>query len=172
MKDESPTDAFDRLEHAAETVAVRAEWERANRVGLLWIHALVGVWAGTQMLLFGSASNIEAMVGVWSRLALGTLGIVGGAVLIAGILRRTRRKRFWLELEAAGLSLIGLWDLCMALGMSIARIQSGDFGIRPIFEPLPPPGTYVLPYPIAVYGGLTALVAVHLWTLRRFKKGR
>jgi hypothetical protein len=165
-------DAFDRLEHAAERVAATATWERANRVGLLWVHAVVGVLAGGQMLAFGSASNIEAMVGVWSRSALGVLGIVGGLALALGILRRKRRRRYWLEIEATGLALIGLWDGCMCIGMAAARIMAGDFAPRPPWEALPPPGTYVLPYPIAVYGGLCALVCVHLWTLRRFKKAK
>ena len=165
-------DAFDRLENAAERVALTAEWERANRVGLLWVHAAVGCLAGAQMLAFGSASNIEALVGLWSRTALGLLGIVGGVALAVGILRRTRRRRYWLEIEALGLMLIGIWDGCMCLGMAAARIMAGDFTPRPPWEPLPPPGTYVLPYPIAVYGGLCALVCVHLWTLYRFKTGR
>jgi hypothetical protein len=161
------SDAFDRLEQAAETVAMRAEWERANRVGLLWVHATVGVWAGSQMLAFGSASNIEALVGVWSRSFLGLLGIIGGTTLAVGILRQRR-----ILVEAAGLFLLGLWDLLMCAGMTWARIAAGDFHLRAPWEPLPPPGTYVLPYPIAVYAGLAALIGVHLWTLRRFKRGR
>lgn len=165
-------DAFDRLEEAAEKVALRFEWERANRVGLLWVHAVVGSLAGVQMLLFGSASNIEAMVGVWSRSALGFLGVAGGFILAVGILRRKRHDRYWIEFEAFGLALLAVWDLAMMLGMAVARYKAGDFSPRPLFEPLPEPGTYVLPYPIAVYGGLFALVCVHLWTLRRFKKGR
>ena len=165
-------EALDRLEHAAERVALAAEWERANRVGLLWVHAVIGCLAGAQMLAFGSASNIEVLVGIWSRTALGVLGITGGLILAAGIVRRKRHLTNWIELEAAGLVLLGLWDLAMTLGMLAARIAYGDFSMRPPWEPLPPPGTYVLPYPIAVYGGLFALVCVHLWTLRRFKRGR
>ena len=172
MADDSGHDAFDRLEQAAERVAQEAIWERGNRRGLLWVHAVVGVLAGAQMLAFGSASNIELLVGVWSRTVLGVLGIVGGFVLALGVIRRSRHRRYWIELEASGLVLIGLWDLLMCLGMAWARIAAGDFHTRPLWEPLPPPGTYVLPYPIAVYGGLFALVVVHLWTLRRFKKGR
>ena len=165
-------DAFDRLEHAAEDVARRADWERSNRVGLLWVHAGVGVTAGVQMLAFGSSANIEELIGVWSRAALGALGIVGGVVLALGIQRRYRHRARWLELEAAGLILLGIWDLCMCVGMAVARFQAGDFSPRGLFEHLPAPGTYVLPYPISVYAGLFGLICVHLWTLRRFKKGR
>lgn len=165
-------EAFDRLEEAAELVARRVTWERSNRVGLLWVHAWVGMLTGAQMLAFGSAANIEELVGVWSRIALGGLGIAGGLVLASGIRRRKRHRHLWLEFEAAGLVLLGIWDFCMAAGMFVSRIQAGDFGLRPPWEALPPPGTYVLPYPITVYAGLCALVGVHLWTLHRFKKGR
>lgn len=165
------SDPYDRLERAAELVAARSEWERSNRVGLLWVHAVVGCLAGAQMLLYGSASNIEALVGVWSRTALGLLGLVGGATLAAGIIRRKRHRSRWIEFEAFGLLFLGLWDLAMCAGMFVARVKAGDFTPRSVFEPLPAAGTYVLPYPIAVYGGLFALVCVHLWTLRRFKIG-
>ncbi|GHJ59122.1 hypothetical protein NOK12_16400 [Nocardioides sp. OK12] len=158
-------DAYDRLEQAAETVAQRAEWERSNRVGLLWVHAAVGMIAGAQMLLYGSAATIEEAVGVWTRLALGLLGIIGGIVLAFGILRgRT------VLLEAIGLAAIGIWDLLMAAGFAYARVGGGTFTPRALFEPIPT--GYVLPYPISVYIGLAALITVHLWTLRRFKRGR
>ena len=165
-------DAFDRLEEAAENVARRAEWETGNRVGLLWIHVGIGLFAGSQMLAFGSAGNIEALVGVWSRTVLGVLGVLGGLVLALGIQRRKRHRGAWLELEAIGLALLGLWDFLMAVGMAAARIQAGDFSLRALNEPLPPVGTYALPYPISVYLGLFGLICVHLWTLRRFKRGR
>ena len=168
----TPPDAFDRLEEAAESLVLRSEWERANRVGLLWVHAVVGCTAGVQMMLYGSASNIEALVGVWSRAALGILGISGGLILAAGIFRRKRHQSYWIEFEAAGLLLLAAWDFAMMAGMLAARLMAGDFAPRALFEPLPPAGTYVLPYPISVYAGLFALVCVHLWTLRRFKKGR
>lgn len=169
MNDEHPPiDPLDRLQDAAEVVVLRAQWEQANRVGLLWIHAILGLTAGTQMILFGSAANIEEVVGLWSRTALGFLGISGGILLALGLLRVPRS----ITLEAIGLALLGLWDLFMALGMTWARLAAGDFHTRALNVPLPPPGTYVLPYPISVYAGLFALIVVHLWTLRRLKRGR
>lgn len=159
MSDPNP---YDRLEAAAEQVAQRAVWETLNRQALLWCHATIALVTGAQMLAFGSAANIEEVVGLWSRTALGGLGIAGGLTLAVGI---TLGRRVWVE--AVGLALIGAWDLLMALGFAAARIQAGDFGLRALNEPLPPPGTYALPYPITVYAGLFALVCVHLWTLRR-----
>lgn len=153
---------FDRLETAAETVAQRAMWETMNRVALLWCHAVIAFVTGTQMLAFGSAANIEALVGIWSRTALGVLGILGGITLAVGI---WSGRRIWLE--ALGLVLIGCWDFLMAAGFVAARIQAGDFHLRGLAEPLPAPGTYSLPYPITVYAGLFALVCIHLLTLRR-----
>lgn len=158
-------DPLDRLERAAENVARRAEWETANRVGLLYVHAGVGILAGTQMLAFGSAANIEDLAGVWTRAALGVLGLVGGLTLWLGMSRQPRS----IPTEAVGLVLLGIWDLAMTLGLAWARISAGDFTPRGLFEPLPPPGTYALPYPVAVYGGLFALICVHLWTLRRMR---
>ena len=159
-------DAYDRLEQAAENVATRAEWERANRVGLLWVHAVVGFVAGLQMLLYGSASTIEASVGVWSRAALGGMGVLGGVLLAGGIVRGRS-----VVLEALGLAVIGLWDALMAVGFIVARVRAGQFSPRNLLEPIP--DGYVLPYPISIYLGLAALIAVHLWTLRRFvRSGR
>lgn len=162
----SNKDAFDRLEEAAANVAQRAEWEQSNRVGLLWVHGLMGLLAGPQMLLWGSASTIESAVGVWSRVVLAGIGTLGGMFLVAG-LRRTPRS---IPLEVAGLALVGSWDCLMALGLVFARLHQNDFRVIPLGEPLT--AGYVVAYPITVYVGLTALILVHLWTLRRIKKGR
>lgn len=159
-------DAFDRLETAAERVARRAEWEQANRVGLLWVHGLMGLLAGPQMLLWGSASVIENAVGVWARVALAAIGTVGGLFLVVGLRRRPRS----IPLEVVGLFSVGTWDLLMAAGLLIARFQQHDYRLIPLGKPLVT--GYVVAYPITVYAGLTALVAIHLWTLRRLRKAR
>lgn len=171
----SDADPYDRLERAAEKVATsatdlaervqQAEWERLNRVSLLWGHSGMGAIAGLQMIAFGSAANIEQLVGLWSRTALGALGVIGGLILAVGIIIG---RRIWIE--AAGLALLGIWDLLMACGFIAARIQAGDFGLRGLTEPLPDPGTYALPYPIAIYLGMCYLVCVHLVTLRRIHR--
>lgn len=158
-----PDDPLDRLETAAERIANRAEYEQANRRGLLWVHALVGMFAGLQMALWGSASTIENTLGIWVRPCLASLGFVGGWLLAFGLSRRPRS----IPLEFVGLLLVGLWDLAMTLGLMWARLQQADYSFRPLNEPLPI--GYVVAYPVTVYAGLLALITIHLWTLRRIK---
>lgn len=160
-------DPLVRIEAAAEALAQRAHWESGNRIGLLRVHALTGLVSGIQVVCFGGATVIESAFGIWSRPILGFLAIAGGVVLMSGLLARPRS----IPAEALGLTLLGLWDLAMALGILYARVHSGDFAPRGLLEPLPkPPIVYVAPYAISVYAGLTALIVVHLYTLRRANK--
>lgn len=159
-------DAFTRLEEAAEKVARRGEWETKNRIGLLRIHGLMGALGGTQILLYGGPSNIEDSVGVWTRVALGLLALTGGLTLLAGLLRNPRS----IALEALGLGLVGLWDLCMTLGLAWSRIRQGQFAPSWLLDALDP--AYVRPYPVTIYAGLFAMICVHLWTLRHKTKAR
>lgn len=156
-------DPLERLDRAAENVITRARWETQNRRGLLWGHALLGVWAGTLILLFGGPRNIEDLVGMWSRGALGLVGIVGGIILAIGLLQRPRAIRY----EALGLAVLGVWDLSFAFGIAVARALQHNFTPRDLLEPQPV--GYVVAYPVAVYGVLAYLIGVHLWTLRRLK---
>lgn len=161
MKDPDP---LERLEDTAERIAYRATYEQSNRRGLLWVHALIGMLAGPQMLLWGSASIIEASTGTWSRPVMACLGLTGGAFLALGLTRRPRS----VPLEAIGLAVVGLWDVLMTLGLAYARIHQNDYHVLALGEPLPQ--GYASAYPITIYAGLAALIGVHLWTLRRFGK--
>lgn len=154
-------DPLDRLENAAERIIGRAEYEQANRRGLLWIHALIGILAGAQMALWGTATTLELAAGPDSRYVMAGVGILGGSLLAAGLSMRPRS----ITLEVAGLTLVGLWDLLMTAGLAFARIQQNDYRPLDLGAPLMP--GYVVAYPITVYAGLAALIAVHLWTLRR-----
>lgn len=161
-------DPLDRLEDAAELVARRAQrntnrmsYERGNRLGLLWVHSLVSLLAGVQMLLFGSATQIEHIVGPESRLVMGPLGLAGGLLLALGLTRKPQRS---IPLEAAGLALVALWDLAMTVGLAVARWTQHDYVPLGVHQPQPP--GYVPAYPVAVYGGLLALLVIHLLTLR------
>lgn len=157
-------DPYDRLERTAERIVSRQTYEQQNRWGLLWVHALMGLTAGVQMSLWGSASNIEGNLGTWVRPVLAGIGFFGGLSLAVGLSTRPRSIPF----EVVGLVLVGLWDLCMALGLFVARVRQDNFGRIPLGQPLEP--GYVAAYPISVYGGLFALVLIHLWTLRRLAR--
>jgi hypothetical protein len=158
-------DPLDRLEHQALDIANRSVYERGNRRALLWVHAFMGVAAGTQMALWGSAPTIELVVGIWSRLIMAGLGVTGGLLLGYGLASRPRKIPF----EVAGLALVGLWDLLMTLGLAYARMLQHDFHPLGIHQDIPV--GYVSAYPINVYGGLFALIVIHLWTLRQLTRG-
>lgn len=161
MSDES----LARAAAAADRLEDRFTWEQANRLGLLRVHAIVGILGGIQILLYGGPSNLEESLGVWTRPALGVLAVVGGTILALGLARRPRD----IGLEAVGLSLVGLWDLAMTLGLAWTRIEQGEYAPIPLTQALDP--TYVRPYPVTVYAGLFALICIHLWTLRRMHLG-
>lgn len=162
-----PEDPFERVEAAARALARRVLWEQGNRIGLLRCHAAVGLVAGAQMLAFGSTTTLEVLFGPPIRMVLGVLGIVGGIALFVGV-HATPRS---IVQEATGLFLLGLWDLLMTLGLTYARLHSSTFGLRWPWTPMPPVNSgYVPPYPIAVYGGMFALICIHLYTLHTFRK--
>jgi hypothetical protein len=157
-------DPLDRLQETAERVIDRTNYEQGNRRSLLWVHAIVGMFAGLQMLLWGSAYTIETAIGVWVRLVLAALGMSGGLVLAIGLSRRPRS----VILEAVGLVAIGLWDLIIAAGLMIARVKQHNFDLIPPTHPLEL--GYIVAYPTTVYLGLFALILIHLSTLRRIRR--
>lgn len=165
-------DPFERLEAAAEAVAHRAAaqtervaYEAGNRLGLLWVHAVVALLAGTQMLLWGSASQVEAVLGPTARLPMGLLAVVGGLWLSVGLTRKPRS----IPAEAVGLCLVALWDLAMTLSLAYARARQHDYHLLGLRTPMP--DHYVPAYPVSVYGGLLALLVIHLLTLRHVWRG-
>jgi hypothetical protein len=169
--DDATADALAELEAATLAIAVRSQYETENRRGLLWIHSLMGLLAGVQVMLWGTAAGIELTFGVGARIVMGTLGILGGSLLAIGLMRRPRS----IPLEIAGLLVVGLWDLAMTIALLTGRIDQvlGDgplSGIHPLplLEPQPP--GYVTAYASTVYAGLCALIGVHLWTLRRLNR--
>ncbi len=160
-----PDDAYERLEAAAERITARSEYESANRRGLLWVHAIVGMVAGFQILMFGGPGNVERLIGVQVRPVLGGLAFTGGFLLGMGLAARPRN----LTREMWGLLMLAAWDVCMVAGLLWARISAGRFAPLEWLEHQPATG-YVVPYPIAVYTGYLALIGLHLWTLRRLRR--
>ena len=163
MTDDDHHDPMRRLEVAAERVIDRTTYEQGNRRGLLWVHAIIGLLAGVQMALWGSASIIETAVGTWTRPMMAALGMIGGATLAFGLSRRPRL----IAAEVVGLGLIGLWDLLMTIGLAIARIRQDDYALIPLGKPLEV--GYVVAYPTTIYAGLFALIVIHLTTLLRLR---
>lgn len=164
--DDRTSDALERLERATMQIATRAEWEQGNRRGLLWVHGIVALFVGVQILLFGGPGNIERAIGIWTRPALGAAALAGGVLLCSGLASRPRSLRR----ELLGLVVIAAWDLCMTAGIVAARVDGGQFAPRPLLEPQPE--GYVVPYPVLVYGGLLALICIHLYTLRKLTHPR
>lgn len=133
-------------------------WAQQNRLGLLWVHGLMGVLVGLLMLAFGTASNFETMIGGWMRPFLGTLGIVGGIAIIIGLTRRPRSIRW----EAIGLALLGVWDLIIMASFTTLLFERPPHLSWP-WEVIG--DAYSRPYPILIYGGLLMLLLLHLLTL-------
>lgn len=159
-------DAYDRLQQAAERVANRVQYEQGNRRGLLWTHAMMGMLAGLQMIVWGGPGTVEDLLGVEIRPYLALLGIVGGLLLMIGLTSRPRS----IPLELAGLFFVGAWDLAMTVGLMAARIEQHNYAPLPIDEAVP--AGYVVSYPVTIYAGLFVLICIHLVTLRKIKRAR
>ncbi|CAN5423311.1 hypothetical protein BH11ACT8_BH11ACT8_16950 [soil metagenome] len=140
------------------------EWERANRIGLLLIHAFVGLFAGLLILFSGTASVFDDHDS-WARPLTGGLALLGGALLLSGLARSTRH----VHLEIAGLVVLAAWDLTMTAGFVIATVQAGDVDLTWPWAALAHTPTTRL-YPIVLYVGLFLMMSVHLVTLRRVRR--
>lgn len=160
------SDPLDRLEGAVDRIAGRAEYEQDNRRGLLWVHGLMGLLAGAQMGLWGTAGSLENSVGPEVRYVMAAVGVTGGSLLCAGLLKRPRS----IPLEVAGLAMVGIWDALMVIGLAVPRFRQNDFRVIDFMRPLA--DGYVVAYPITIYAGLAALIGIHLWTLRRLVRFR
>lgn len=150
--------------HRAEHASRRVLYERGNRLGLLWVHGIVGVVGGMQQLLYGSATQVEDALGPWVRLLLVPLALGGGLLLLLGLTRKPQRS---IPLEAVGLALVACWDLAMTAGLAYARYAQHTYRPLPLLRPMP--HGYVPAYPITVYAGMLALLVIHLVTLRHLR---
>lgn len=153
---------LNRLERQVETLAAehelataQATWENTNRIGLLWVHAGIGTLAGVLILSAGTAASLEGIFGPAAVPLTGWMPLIGGLLLADGL----RSKPRSVPLEVAGLFLLLGWDLALTAGFLLAY-----------FTGLGLPTSR--PYPVAVYGGLAALICVHLWTLRKVMRVR
>lgn len=138
-------------------------WAQQNRIGLLWVHGVAGIGIGALMLTFGTAYNIEATVGLWTRSALAGAGMIGGALLIYGLTRVPRSIGY----EAAGLIVLAIWDAAIAASFTAVVVENPPRPAWP-WEAIPLEASR--PYPVAVYLALLALLALHAWTLHGLLK--
>lgn len=163
--------AVDELERETRTTERRLYWEKSNRLGLLWVHAFIGLGAGLLMLTAGGPLSLE-VAGVWVRVVLGALALTGSGLLAYGLRTFPWRKDRSLNHEAVGLALLALWDVLMAVGFVLALLHTPG---SPTWI-FPPWSADVIgpqrPYPIIVYSGLFALISIHLSTLRQLGKDR
>lgn len=135
--------------------------ERRSRYRSLRVHSWMGILIGISMLFTGVPQVFESQIGTWIRPCLGTLALLAGSVLLAGIdSQGTHRKHY---VEMAGLSLMTLWYGAMAASLVWAIYLYGSIEFRmpwdtSIVDPLQP-----RPYGPFVYLGLMSMVAfVHL----------
>lgn len=152
-------DALDIHLNRAETVVKRSE---ANRLSLLHIHAAAAVVIGP---LFASI-GVEGMYGSSWRVvrlipgapySLAAVLAVGGVIL--GVATWYRHK----PAELVGLALLLTWYILIAVSFGLASLlwlaDGSRAGPRPSF------------YACMVYGHLAVIMAVHMRTLRRMRRG-
>lgn len=140
------------------------EWEQTNRLGLLLLHALIGLVAGLLILFNGTAPTFDQW-GDWVRLLTGGLAFVGGAVLAAGLVLRSTS----IGTEMVGLVILTLWALTMAAGFVLASLGAGALVIDWPWRSFPQLQAERL-YPIAIYVGLFLMTSLHLWTASRVRQ--
>lgn len=138
-----------------------AEWERANRLGLLLVHALIGVLAGLLILFNGTAATFDRY-GDWVRLTTGGLAFLGGTVLAAGLARGAAS----VVLEMVGLAILAVWALSMAGGFALTSLSAGMLIVDWPWHAFADLSDERL-YPIALYLGLFLMTSLHLWTVSR-----
>lgn len=142
--------ALDALEHFAVDLEQRQRYSEKNRLALLATHGIGLVIVGVLLAIDHPARAVQNLYGEWTPL-FNALPTLGGGLLLLGLIAGRR-----LVLEATGM-LVGLtWDV----GMITAFVL---YALAP-----PPPVAVIIPpstYPIAIYGTLAVLMAVHLVTL-------
>ncbi len=141
-----------------------------NRIGLLYVHAVAAL---TIAPLFIASKNLFSGPS-WSFLRLlpgfpwtfAALLLAGGLMLLPSTIARIR------PLEMIALTLLNTWYTMLAIGFFIPAVAWCADALPAIVggDPLPAgqPGLYAW----AVYGHLSVIMRVHLYTLWRMERER
>ena len=138
--------------------------ESANRLSLLHIHAFIGLFAGA-LVLFTGSGGIFGTQEAWLTPLSGVLAVLGGALLLTGMVRRTPVLR----LQVAGLVVLALWDVVMLTGFVATAAGAGQILIDWPWRTVDRLPAATL-YPIVLYVGLLLMMVVHLLTLRQVQR--
>lgn len=141
-----------------------------NRIGLLYVHAFAALtiaplFVASKALFNGpSWSFLRLLPGFpWTFAAL---LLAGGLILLPSTIARIR------PLEMIALTLLNTWYTMLAIGFLIPTVAWSVEALPAIVagDPLPPnqPGLYAW----AVYGHLSVIMRVHLYTLWRMERER
>lgn len=151
---------YEELKRLTDELHAAWKQERATRLSLLRLHALMGILVGTLIITTGAASKAEADFGLWVRPMLGGLALASGAVLLLGIRRLDTNYR----LECLGLILMGLWDTLMAVVITGVMFTYRGPWVLPGAHLVPSmPDAQPRPYAVVVYLALALMVwGVHL----------
>ncbi len=157
--------ALDRYASRAGTSLRRNEH---NRIGLLYVHAIAALLVAP--LFIASSGLFQSPSWSFMRLIPGfpwsfsVLLLTGGLILLPATIARIR------ALEMVALSLLSIWYTLLAIGFFIPAVGWGAEALPAVVagEPLPKgqPGLYAW----AVYGHLSVIMRVHLWTLWRMER--
>lgn len=159
--------ALDQHTHRAGSALRRNE---RNRIGLLYVHAIAALTIAPLFVasqqVFGSPS--------WAFLRLipgfpwtfSALLLVGGLILLPSTIARIR------PLEMVALSLLSMWYTILAVGFLLPAVQWGAEALPAIAAGDPAPSGQPGLYGWAVYGHLSVIMRVHLFTLWRMERER
>lgn len=142
----NPNDPYMAVSNSLDGIVERHRYDQRNRLALLAIHGVIGVVVGVLMTFGDPPVAFQMLFGMENKLYLAVPPMIGGSILLSGL----AAGRILLA-EAIGMFIMFLWDLGMV----------GVFIVQSIETSTPV-------YAVAVYGGLAALMAVHLRTLYLF----
>lgn len=141
----------------------RVRLELLTRRFMIALVGFIGAWVGIAIVLTGAPSFVEAVLGPWSRYAIGSVPLISGLAISGGYLWGEETRCGWWS-QVLGLSGMTLWYSTVALIYASFAINAGitllGFG-----EPLPDQMTRGFTYVPFTYLGLALMAATPLVAL-------